>query len=116
MASVLLIFGFVLTSCLNNPFNEAILGEWEVLRWYEEYSNKTINQKMDFSFTSDKKYSVDYGSEKEKGKFWFVDDYLFTKEDGQREKSVKIVKLNKDTMVLRMNRGGNIESAIFLKK
>ena len=64
---------------------------------------------MDFSFDSDRRYSIDYGSQKESGKYWIAVDYLHTVEDGKAEKKVKIISLSADTMILEMNRAGQIE-------
>jgi len=55
-----------------------------------------INNRMDFNFKADKTYEIDYGTEKEKGKYWIASNYLETVEDGMSAKKVKIVKLTPD--------------------
>ena len=49
---------------------------------------------MDMSFQSDGKYTIDYGTKKENGKYWINGEYLHTLAEGKSEMSVKIMKLN----------------------
>ena len=64
---------------------------------------------MDFHFKENKAYEVDYGSEKEIGKFWFEGNDLYTIEDGGSLKKVEVVRLEQDTIAFEMNRAGQIE-------
>jgi len=70
---------------------------------------------MDFTFGADKRYTVDYGTETESGDYWFLDDDLYTQEDGQSKKKVKILQLNPDTLVFEMHRGGQIEHVSYIR-
>lgn len=96
-------------------YDTDIIGTWKQESWVIVANNRPVNRQMDFTFSSDKRYTVDYGSELEKGNYWFIDDDLFTQEDGREKKKVKIVKLSPDTLVFNMNRGGQIEQVSYVK-
>ena len=111
---VTLVF-LLLVSCTDN-FDETLLhGDWKTTDWYILDSGKKINNQMDFSFDADRRYIIDYGTEKENGKYWIAVDYLHTVEDGKAEKKVKIVMLTKDTLDMEMNRGGRLERLLLTK-
>ncbi|MGK0316930.1 MAG: hypothetical protein ACI86M_003168 [Saprospiraceae bacterium] len=110
---VILIFA----SCQSNKFDtQILLGSWEVFEWKIEESGKSINNKMDMVFETEKNYSIDYGIQNEKGKYWITGEFLHTVETDQAEKKVKILQLNADTMKIQMNRGGHLESLVLVKK
>lgn len=119
-----LVISFVFTSLLllmiscesaTTTYDTDIVGAWKQDSWIITANNQTINRKMDFTFSADKRYTVDYGTEKEKGDYWFIDDDLFTQEDGQQKKKVRVLQLNPDTLVFEMNRGGQIEQVSYLR-
>ena len=112
-------FLFVLSAFIiacSSPGDKDITGTWETVRYYVEQSGDPIDQSMTFEFDSTGSYTVDYGSVDEKGNYWISYDKLFTKEEGEREKSVQIERLDKDTMVLEMNRSGRIEILVLARK
>lgn len=97
-------------ACANDKFDELLLaGKWKTTSWVEQKTNKKITNKMDFDFGTDGRYEIDYGSVKEKGKYWIAGEFLHTVEDGQAEKKVKITSLTADKMAFEMNRTGSIE-------
>lgn len=108
----------LLVSCesATTTYDTDIVGTWKQDSWVITANNQLINRPMDFTFGADKRYSVDYGSETEKGDYWFIDDDLYTQEDGQSKKKVKILQLNPDTLVFEMNRGGQIEQVSYLRE
>ena len=71
---------------------------------------------MDFSFQEDGRYVIDYGSVKEKGKYWIAGEFLHTVEDGQAEKKVKLTSLTGNSMKFEMNRTGSIELVSLTKE
>jgi len=114
--TILLTTFIVLLSSCTDKFDEALLyGDWKTTDWYILDTGQKINNQMDFSFDSDRKYTIDYGTEKEVGKYWIAVDYLHTVEDGKAEKKVKIVNLNSDTLLMEMNRGGRLERLVLTK-
>jgi len=102
-------------SCSSVWDSKHLLGEWKVSDWIVVSSGKAVNQKMDFSFTSDKKYTVDYGQENEKGSYYISGEFLHTKEEGSIEKSVRIIKLNPDSLMFEMNRAGSLERVTLIR-
>jgi hypothetical protein len=112
---ILTIIAVFLFSCTDS-FDESLLhGDWKTTDWYILDTNQKINNQMDFSFDADRRYTIDYGTEKEMGKYWIAVDYLHTVEDGKAEKKVRIVNLNADTLLMEMNRGGQLERLVLTK-
>lgn len=108
---------FLCMCCTSSLFEESHLhGSWDKQEWKDLTNDKLIPNQMDFAFDSDRRYEVDYGSEKEIGKYWISGKYLHTVEDGKAEKKVEILKLNQDTLIFQMNRAGTIEEVFLLKK
>ncbi len=115
---------FLLTFCLtlmllqgcNSLHDEALLhGQWKTQMWMVLSTGQEIKNKMDFTFSPDKTYVVDYGSQDEKGSYYIAGEYLYTKETGATEKSVKIKLLTADSLIFEMNRAGSLEQVLLLK-
>jgi len=101
---------FIFSACANEKYDALLLpGEWNTTSWVVEKTNKKIENKMDFTFGTDGRYEIDYGTVKESGKYWIAGDFLHTVEDGESEKKVKLTKLTADQMDFQMNRTGYIE-------
>lgn len=106
---------FTSLSCTPTFDEKDLIGKWQTVDWSIIETGQSINNKMNFDFKSDKTYSIDYGTEIERGKYWIAADYLETVENGMSAKKVKILKLNKDTFQFRMNRAGRIENVLLVK-
>ena len=104
----LLIF---MVSCQSPSYEkEELWGQWNKLSWTIEEGGDEISQGADFVFLEDGRYEVDYGGGvTEVGKYYIDGERLYTKEEGAAEKNVKILKLNRDSLVFEMNRAGRIE-------
>lgn len=113
---LILVSLITLIGCGESHYKQIIIGNWSVQHWYEESSGSVIAQKMAFVFNEDDTYSIDYGSQVESGKYWFVDDDLLTQETGFPPISVKIKYLQNDSMELQMNRSGSLERIILQKQ
>lgn len=98
-----------------NSYAVDILGKWQVHEWSVPSTQKQISKQMNFTFQDDARYSVDYGSASEKGKYWFRGDKLFTHEDGKADKKVLIQLLTSDTLKIEMNRAGTIEEVVLIR-
>ncbi len=105
-------------SCAENFNFDAthLIGNWKTASWIENISNKKIPNQMDFTFRQDSLYEVDYGSIKEKGKYWIAGEYLHTIEDGQAEKKVRLKLVKPDSIIFEMNRTGKLETVILTKQ
>ncbi len=107
----------IIGACQENAFNDQFLkGSWKIHTWKIESSTELITGKMDMTFEQDGLYQIDYGSEKENGKYWVSGDYLHTVENQKSEKKVKILSLSQDTFSIQMNRSGRIENVVLVKK
>ncbi len=106
---------FVLGACASSLDASFLPGNWKTIEWKVVSTGQIINNQMDFAFTTNDRYAVDYGSQREKGSFYLAGEYLHTKEDGALEKSVRVTKLTIDTMIFEMNRAGSIEVVTLVK-
>lgn len=88
----------------------------ETLVWNDITNNKTIDIDVTFQFDKEGRYIGQYGNSAEQGKYWIAADNLHTIEDGKAEKKVKIKTLNKDTLILGMNRMGSIEELVLVRE
>lgn len=102
---------------MKNENAQLIIGEWQAISWLVD------NQMSDYqvsstSFTFDEKgdYTFNYDGTKTAGDFKVEHDMLFTTVEGQQEIMVKIAKLNQDTLVFDMNRGGQNELMTLVRK
>jgi len=96
-------------ACSSSLDASLLPGTWTTIEWKVLSTGELRSNKMDFAFTTNDRYAVDYGSALEKGSFYLAGEYLHTKEDGAIEKSVRLRKLTRDTMIFEMNRAGSIE-------
>ncbi|NNE27512.1 MAG: hypothetical protein HKN09_11775, partial [Saprospiraceae bacterium] len=62
------------------------------------------------------RYIVDYSSEKEEGAYRLQYNTLYTREDGQTEKSVVINAHSQDSLVMEMNRAGRAEIIVLVRQ
>ena len=114
---VALVLLLSITACNNSSYDETLLvGEWKVHTWKIASNGEAINQKMDFTFDANKKYAVDYGSEKDSGTYYLSGDYLYAKGTNATEISVRLTQLTKDSLSMEMNRQGRLENVLLLKK
>lgn len=90
-------------------------GQWKLKNWVIEQTGEPLKGTMDMSFET-RNYAIDYGSEKEEGVYWLMGEYLHTIEKGAQEKRVKMLRLEKDSMELLMNRGGRLERILLTRQ
>jgi hypothetical protein len=103
-------------ACSESYDQKLLLGQWKTSSWIDNSSQQSINNKMDFDFQDNRKYSIDYGSMKERGTYYISGGYLHTTETGRAEKKVNLLKVVQDSVVFEMNRGGAIETVILTRK
>ena len=104
-------------ACETSEFNQDhLVGRWKVEKWTIEATGKARTNKMDMEYKSDGTYSVDYGPENEIGRYWISGSYLHTFEKDASEKTVLIQKLSADTLKIQMNRAGEFENVLLIKK
>ncbi len=112
--SIIAVFSLCITatifhSCAESTEDRLIKGNWITTDWEIVSTKEKVHQKMNFTFGNERNYSIDYGTEIEKGKYWISGGYLHTVETGKLEKKVKIVAIDSLNLQLEMNRGGQLE-------
>ena len=98
------------STCGNTETNKLIIGKWSGKEWLINGSPSNRNvAETHFTFDEKGNYTYTYSATVEKGTYKVENDMLFTKPGNQQEIMVKITKLNKDTLIFDMNRGGQPE-------
>ena len=118
MKKIVVFYLLILLGCENEAKYQAsqLVGNWDAIEWNDLTNNERIDISVDFSFGEDGRYIGNYGDSSEEGKYWISGDNLHTIEDGKAEKKVKIKKLNQDTLIFGMNRGGTLEEIVLTRK
>lgn len=103
-------------SC-ESPFktDPNIYGQWQKTSWIIDQTGAEVSVEMSFLFNEDGTYHIDYGSQEEKGDFQIKGTKLYTTEEGQAEKFVKIIQLTADSLQFKMNRAGRMETVVLVK-
>ena len=113
----ILVLSLIIFACGNTENNKLIIGNWKGAQWVvggqpsENMANLTS-----FSFDSSGAYTYQYGSSKETGTYKIANDELYTTPNNELEMMVKIKKLNGDSLVFEMNRGGRSEELTLIRK
>ena len=95
-------------------FNEReIHGQWYSNSWTS--NGEPIRMRAWMDFEEDGTYRAVFQDSKEQGEYW-IDGYkLFTQAEGADKIVTRIKRLEMDTMVIGMNRGGNDEEILFVR-
>lgn len=94
-----------------------IIGHWSGVQWTVAGSSANRNaSRTFFSFDQNGQYSFEYNGRMEKGSYSVENDMLFTRPKGEQEMMVKILSLTKDSLVFGMNRGGDAETLVLLRR
>lgn len=111
---------FLFLSACRTADTGAIVGSWQAFEVLEEGEPLLVNaEEINFSFGDDASYQYSSTLNYREAGSYFVDaKYLFTTDtinNASSEKAVEIIKLNPDTLFLRMQEG-NKERIMKLKK
>ncbi len=106
----------LLYSCTENKNAALIIGKWQATQWLVK--DKATHNAAATSFTFDDKanYTFDYDGTIEKGTYKIDNNALYTTAEKQQEIMVNITKLTTDSLIFEMNRGGQAETLILIKK
>lgn len=115
---IVLIASLLFASChLMVTDNKEIFGHWSGIEWLADGSPSSYDpQDASFTFSEDGDYTFQYGSNTEKGKYSFSNNQLFTTPDGGIRMMVKVIRMENDTLVFDMNRGGVAERLTLIRK
>jgi len=106
-----------LFSCSDSKNSSLIVGSWQGVEWLVNGNASVNNAKgISFIFTATNQYTYDNSGTIEKGSYKVVNDKLYTTPNDQQEIMVRIAKLTPDSLVFDMNRGGQEETLVLLRK
>ena len=107
----------LLASCTENKNAELILGNWQATQWLVggNPSNNNVNE-TSFSFDDKSAYTYNYAGTIVKGTYKVDNTSLYTTAEKEQEIMVNITKLTADSLTFEMNRGGQAETLILIKK
>lgn len=116
------VFGFAilfsLASCKEDDSKKPLLlGKWKGVAW--KVNGKDAGRdasSVKFEFQVGDHYTAAYGEQAEKGTFRLAGDKLYTTAENKIEKMVKLAMLTADSLVMDMNRAGESEQLILVKK
>ncbi len=118
----LIILTFVLASfsisCKEDDGKKALLiGKWQGSSWLVngKESGRDFGS-VSFDFKINDSYSASFGGQAESGTFRLAGDKLYTTAETKIEKMVKLTTLTADSLVMDMNRAGESEALILVKK
>ncbi len=107
----------IVSSCVETKNHKLIIGNWYAVEWLINGNSSDENVKnTSFTFNDKGEYTFINSGYTEKGTYKIEKDMLFTKPMNQQEMMVRIAKLTSDSLVFDMNRGGQPETLILLKK
>lgn len=116
-ATFILFFLILFSSCTGNENALQIIGSWHGAQWLIDGKPSERNVlSTAFTFNDKGEYSYEYAGTKESGKYKVEHDMLFTTPANQQEMMVKITKLTRDTLIFDMNRSGQSETLMLLRK
>ncbi|MEZ4925999.1 MAG: lipocalin family protein [Saprospiraceae bacterium] len=110
-------------ACKSEPkFNASLLtGSWSGIDWkVKGKSSGRDASSVNFVFApasedgSAGTYMASYGSQKESGNYTLDSDKLYTTAEDNIEKVVRVIQLNRDTLILGMNRMGQEEELVLV--
>lgn len=109
--------GLIIGCKQNNETAKKVLGNWQAVSWtVPQLSKENNTENVRFEFNTDKTYSAQLGSHSEKGKWYISMGLLYTQAEGLAEIATKIKKVQNDSLVLELNRGGILEELTLIKK
>ncbi len=100
-----------------DPKTELLYGNWKGISW--DIAGKSSDMdasSVAFEFKADGTYSAGFGGQAENGTFKLKDNKLYTTAANKIEKMVALSKVTKDTIIMDMNRQGQAEQLILVKK
>lgn len=114
--SLLLFLFLAVVSCQSDTQPaELVIGEWQGVRWMTEGEPVTDDpSQVVFIFELPDRYEAIYGNQDEKGSFKVNDGRLYTQseEEGTAPMMVRFERPQEDTLTLKMNRGGRMETLV----
>lgn len=116
---LVLLAGITFLTCKTDTDAKIALlyGQWSGAAW--SIAGKPADMdalKVTFNFNSNGTYSAAFDNQKENGVFHLKDNRLYTTAQDKIEKMVALSKITKDTIIMEMNRAGQSEQLVLVKK
>ncbi len=106
-----------LTNCEQDDKKSLLVGKWQAVSWTVRGKESGRDFKnINFTFGANDTYSAAFEGQVEQGKFRLSGDKLYTTGENKIEKMVKLATFTVDTIVMDMNRAGEAEALILVKK
>lgn len=117
-AGFLFLFLFLMSACSSDEERKKkIHGEWDGISWELDDADHAYDaSQVFFMFTEQGNYIATLGNHSEAGTYRFRGNNLLTRAEGMSEMGVRIIRMDKDTMVLHMNRSGQLETLVLARK
>jgi len=99
-----------LAACSASEFKEELPGQWQAVSWQANgQPDAHATEGTRFVFEETGRYQYTYSGTTEQGEWYLSGPELFTTPDGGTKMMVRIARLEGDTLVFDMNRGGTAE-------
>lgn len=108
-AFVLLVF---ITACSSGPSEQEklLVGNWQGYKWDRgERPYPADAKRVHFMFRENMTYSSQIGNDNEEGTYYISNEKLYTTGKGKAKINVGLMRLDADTCIFQMNRGGTEE-------
>ena len=106
-----------LTACSGSEFKEDLPGQWQAVAWQANgQPGAHATEGTVFVFEETGRYQYTYSGTTEQGEWYLSGPELFTTPDGGTKMMVRIARLEGDTLVFDMNRGGTAERLTLVKR
>ena len=101
----------VLIACSTPAYEKDLPGRWQAVSWLANQGpSGHATEGTVFVFDDSGRYQYTYGGATEQGEWYLSGPELFTTPDGGTKMMVRIARLEGDTLVFDMNRGGTAET------
>jgi hypothetical protein len=114
VVAALWMIGF--SSCSVSEFKEDLPGRWQAVSWMagdQPAGHATAGTFFVFEETG--RYQYTYSGTTEQGEWYLSGPELFTTPDGGTKMMVRIARMEGDTLVFDMNRGGTAERLVLVR-
>lgn len=106
-----------LAACSGSEFKEQLPGRWQAVSWQAGAQPAGhATEGTVFVFEGTGRYQYTYSGTTEQGEWYLSGPELFTTPDGGTKMMVRIARLEGDTLVFDMNRGGTAERLILVRQ
>lgn len=113
----ILFIAMVLSSCNEESKKPLLIGQWQGVSWtLRDKETGRDAKSVTFVFANEDKYSASFGTLSEGGTYRLSKDMLYTTGENKIEKMVKLSKITADTIIMEMNRMGDAEELVLVKK